>query len=149
MSCPCGNPAEYEACCGLRHSGLGPASTAEALMRSRYTAYVKGLAPYLAATQRAPLDEKGTLSWSGSVKWVGLTVHNSRGGEGDAIGEVEFTARYLNGNKLCSLHERSAFERLDGRWIYTTGTPDHAEVKVERNAPCPCGSGRKFKSCCA
>jgi SEC-C motif-containing protein len=118
-------------------------------MRSRYSAYVLGLTDYLGATQRAPLDAKGTLSWSGSVKWVGLTVHEARGGEGEPTAEVEFTARYLSGEALCSLHERSAFERIDGRWIYTTGTPDHAEAKVERNAPCPCGSGRKFKSCCA
>jgi SEC-C motif domain protein len=148
MKCPCGG-GEYEACCGPRHSGLGPAPTAEALMRSRYSAYVLGNAEYLKASQRAPLDEKGTLSWSGSVRWVGLTVHDARGGPDDAVGEVAFTARYLSGDKLCSLHERSAFERAGGRWIYTTGAPEHSETKVERNAPCPCGSGRKFKSCCA
>lgn len=115
-------------------------------MRSRYSAYARGLPVYLAATQRAPLDPK---AWSDSVKWVGLKVHNARGAGADATGEVEFTARYLAGDRLCSLHERSAFERADGRWIYTTGTPDDAEVKIERNDPCPCGSGKKFKSCCA
>ncbi|MBS1153042.1 MAG: motif domain protein [Myxococcaceae bacterium] len=146
--CPCGG-GEYPSCCGPRHTGAAPAPTAEALMRSRYSAYVRGLAGYLAATQRAPLDEKGTLSWAGSVKWLGLTVHFAKGGEGDGAGEVEFTARYLAGERLCSLHERSAFERDGGRWLYTTGTPEHSEQKVERNAPCPCGSGRKFKRCCA
>lgn len=118
-------------------------------MRSRYSAYVLGLADYLGATQRAPLDQRGTVSWSRSVKWVGLTVHHARGGEGDPAGEVEFTARYLLGDQLCSLHERSAFERVEGRWRYTTGSPEHSQTRVERNAPCPCGSGRKFKSCCA
>ena len=87
--CPCGG-GDYERCCGPRHTGAAPAPTAEALMRSRYSAYVRGLAAYLAATQRAPLDEQGTLSWAGAVKWLGLTVHWAKGGEGaDA---VEFTA---------------------------------------------------------
>ena len=106
-------------------------------MRSRYSAYARGLHDYLAATQREPFTERTT------VKWVGLTVHSS------TFDEVDFTARYLAGDKLCSLHERSSFERVDGRWIYTTGNPTFSEAKVERNAPCPCGSGRKFKSCCA
>jgi len=29
------------------------------------------------------------------------------------------------------------------------GAPPRAVVKVGRNEPCPCGSGRKFKRCCA
>ena len=27
------------------------------------------------------------------------------------------------------------------------GDPDELEGKVSRNAPCPCGSGRKYKHC--
>ena len=144
-ACPCGG-GDYAQCCGPLHDGTRPADTAQALMRSRYSAYARGLVAYLASTQRAPMDETGTRA---PVKWVGLTVHRAKGGQGDATGEVEFTARYLAGDRLCSLHETSAFERVAGRWRYTTGEPDHAETKVERNAPCPCGSGRKFKSCCA
>ncbi len=143
MTCPCGG-ASYETCCGPRHSGSSPADTAEALMRSRYCAYALGRFDYLGATQRS--ERRGAET---HVKWVGLTVHNAKGGQGDFVGEVEFTARYLSGHSLFSLHERSAFERVDGRWIYTTGNPDQAETKVERNAPCPCDSGKKFKSCCA
>ena len=26
--------------------------------------------------------------------------------------------------------------------------PNWAEAQVARNAPCPCGSGKKFKKCC-
>jgi uncharacterized protein len=26
--------------------------------------------------------------------------------------------------------------------------PQHANVKIGRNDPCPCGSGKKFKRCC-
>ncbi len=107
-------------------------------MRSRYSAYALGLGDYLAASQQAPFDP----SRLGALKWVGLTVHAA------AEDQVEFTARHLAGDRLCSLHERSTFERVAGAWRYTTGTPTLTEAKVERNDKCPCGSGRKFKSCC-
>jgi uncharacterized protein YecA (UPF0149 family) len=32
--------------------------------------------------------------------------------------------------------------------ILLDDSPVHREVKVSRNAPCPCGSGRKYKKCC-
>ena len=53
-----------------------------------------------------------------------------------------------------SHHERSRFRRAEGRWVYLDGEmvkPKpvvREEPKVGRNAPCPCGSGRKFKRCC-
>ena len=109
-------------------------------MRSRYSAYALGLASYLASTQQAPFDP---ARLSSGIKWVGLTVEEA------TQSEVEFTAHYLLGDRLCSLHERSKFERVDGRWLYTTGAPRHFESKVGRNDPCPCGSSRKFKSCCS
>ncbi len=109
-------------------------------MRSRYSAFALGLAPYLAATQTSPFDiERVSLP----LRWVSLTVHRA------AEAEVDFTARYLAGDRLCSLHEVSSFEKRDGRWLYTTGEPSMSESKVERNSPCPCGSGKKFKTCCA
>jgi SEC-C motif-containing protein len=115
-------------------------------MRSRYSAFALNLPGYLAATQQAPFDAAQPLN---EGKWLGLTVHRAEGAQGEQRGEVEFTARYLTGNRLCILHERSQFERSQGRWLYTTGDPQRSEERVERNAPCPCGSGRKFKSCCA
>jgi len=139
MKCPCG-AGLYDACCGPRHSLAAPAQTAEQLMRSRYSAFALGLGPYLAATQRAPFDPERT---SLPLKWVSLTVHRF------SEAEVEFTARYLAAGSLCSLHEVSAFEKVDGRWLYTTGEPELSEARVERNSPCPCGSGKKFKGCCA
>ena len=47
--CPCGSGKSYAVCCGLLHTGAA-APTAEALMRSRYSAYGLGLEPYLLAT---------------------------------------------------------------------------------------------------
>ncbi|HEX5804075.1 MAG TPA: YchJ family metal-binding protein, partial [Azospira sp.] len=44
--CPCGSDQPYARCCGRWHAGE-PAPSAEALMRSRYAAYVLGLSDYL------------------------------------------------------------------------------------------------------
>ncbi|CAM5692721.1 YchJ family metal-binding protein [Streptomyces violaceorubidus] len=46
-SCPCGRPEPYARCCGRFHAGTAAAPSAEALMRSRYSAFVKGDAGYL------------------------------------------------------------------------------------------------------
>lgn len=151
MSCPCGSGAAYEACCAPRHDGTRPAETAEALMRSRYSAFALGKGDYLAATHDAPASpaEVAELSrWAASVTWLGLTVlAREAGGAGDDEGHVEFEARYLEDAAVVTMRERSAFRRRDGRWVYVSGEPVVTTAKVERNAPCPCGSGRKFKAC--
>ena len=50
MSCPCGGGETLEECCGRYLSGEAKAPTAEALMRSRYTAVTKGQVDYLFET---------------------------------------------------------------------------------------------------
>jgi len=120
--CPCGSGDVYAACCGLLHDGV-PAETALALMRSRYTAYVRGDVDYLAATQRAPIDRAAVAKWSRDTLWLGLEiVATERGGPDDRDGIVEFIARGATAGKPFAQRERSRFERdADGRWIYTTG----------------------------
>lgn len=104
-------------------------------MRSRYSAFALGRFDYLEATQLAPFE-------GGEPQvWVCLTVHRA------AEDQVEFTARYLEGEKLVSLHERSHFVRREGRWLYAGGSPQVSTARVGRNEPCPCGSGKKLKSC--
>ena len=142
-ACPCGG-TDFETCCGPRLSGVKPAETAEALMRSRYTAFARGDVTYLRTTQLAPTRSQTweeTEKWTKSVAWVGLKI------VGTEQGAVEFIASYLEGGAVHGLHERSTFKRVDGKWIYDSGKPDVTVTKVERNAPCPCGSGRKFKAC--
>src|SRR5512142_2721079 len=94
--CPCGGGA-YATCCAPRHDGTRPAETAEALMRSRYSAFALGRADYLQVTHDVPATEEGRVELEAaarSVKWIGLTVHRTeRGGPGDEDGVVEFTAR--------------------------------------------------------
>ncbi|MFT3709960.1 MAG: YchJ family metal-binding protein [Archangium sp.] len=143
MKCPCG-AGEYETCCGPRHDGSKPAETAEALMRSRYSAFARADVAYLQKTQSKPADEtwEQTRQWATSVAWVGLTIHEA------LENVVEFTAQYLEGGEVTALRERSSFtQNAEGRWIYDSGKPTVTRTKVERNQPCPCGSGRKFKQC--
>ncbi|MER8224943.1 YchJ family metal-binding protein [Streptomyces sp. NPDC094143] len=116
-SCPCGLPQPYEACCGRYHSGSAAAPTAEALMRSRYCAFVKGDADYLLRTWH-PRTRPGTLELDPGMRWTGLEILGT--GDGSAFhsaGTVEFRASYRGG----SLHERSRFERVDGAWVYVDG----------------------------
>lgn len=122
-------------------------------MRSRYTAFTRGDVLYLRDTQAAPTREltwEETEKWAKSVAWLSLTiVAKEAGGEGDDTGVVEFIARYLESDGIHALHERSTFDRVgpERRWRYAVGKADASVTKVERNAPCPCGSGKKFKSC--
>ncbi len=122
-SCPCGRSARYDACCGPLHRGAA-APNAEALMRSRYSAYVRGLADYLlatwhASTRPAALD----LAEEPRPKWLGLEVkrHQVTGAD-SAI--VEFVARCRIAGRGQRLHETSRFVREDGRWYYVDGDVD-------------------------
>lgn len=149
-ACPCGS-SSYAACCGPRHSGLRPAETAEALMRSRYAAYALGLGDYLVATNARPArpgESAELTAWGKSVAWVGLAVEAVHSGEAtDDAGVVQFSARFLEAGALVTLAERSRFSRVTGAWRYVEGTSDVRREKLVRNAPCPCGSGRKAKQC--
>ncbi|MEU0195350.1 YchJ family protein [Streptomyces afghaniensis] len=116
-SCPCGLPQAYEACCGRYHSGSAAAPTAEALMRSRYSAFVKGDTGYLLRTWH-PRTRPGTLELDPWMRWTGLEILDTSDGSAfHSVGTVEFRASYRGG----SLHERSRFERVDGAWVYVDG----------------------------
>ena len=154
--CPCGSEIAYDKCCGPYHAGSAIAPTAEALMRSRYCAYVKAEIEYLFQTvqpdQRIGLDRKSIREWSEGAEWLGLEILNSTGGEGDKLGQVEFIAKFRQDEVDHSHHEVSRFKKKDGKWFYVDGKvkPMIAEgATISRNGPCPCGSGKKYKRCCA
>ncbi|MDP3540145.1 MAG: YchJ family metal-binding protein [Azonexus sp.] len=120
-ACPCASGRPYASCCGRLHSGAENAPTAEALMRSRYSAYVRGLEPYLLATWHASTRPASlNLAEEAGTKWLGLDVkrHQQRD-ETHAI--VEFVARYRIAGRGHRLHETSNFVREDGRWFYVDG----------------------------
>jgi SEC-C motif-containing protein len=96
-NCPCGAGRPFARCCGPFLGGA-PAPTALALMRSRYTAYVRGAIDYLVETQspetRAGLDRAAIERWSRETRWQGLEiVATERGDAADSDGIVEFVAR--------------------------------------------------------
>ncbi|MCG5511951.1 YchJ family protein [Ectothiorhodospira shaposhnikovii] len=119
--CHCGSGLTREHCCGPFLDGRSIPQTAEALMRSRYTAFVEGRADYLLDTWH-PETRPEVLELEAKQQWLGLSIRaTSGGGPADENGEVEFVARSRVGGKGIRLHERSHFLRIDGRWYYVDG----------------------------
>lgn len=118
-TCPCGRGASFEACCGRYLGTGGPAPDAESLMRSRYTAFVRGDAVHLLATWHAS-HRPATLELEEGVKWLGLEVKRHTPID-DTHAEVEFVARSRVQGRGQRLHERSRFVREDGHWFYVDG----------------------------
>jgi SEC-C motif-containing protein len=149
-NCPCGSGNAFNQCCGHYHAGT-PAPSAELLMRSRYSAYVLGRVDYLQATtlpaQQAALDLEGIRRWSLNSTWLGLEVNDTvvLGGKPEHA-LVTFTARWHDQSGEHAHQERSAFVQSSGKWYFIDPT---VPLKAGRNDPCPCGSGAKFKKCCA
>jgi len=119
--CPCGNPKPYAACCARYVEGSEPAPTAEALMRSRYTAYTLQHEDYLLATWHSSTRPSALgLADDVQTKWLGLDVKRHEQQDADhAI--VEFVARYKVNGRVHRLHEVSRFVREAGRWFYVDG----------------------------
>ncbi|HCC37211.1 MAG TPA: hypothetical protein DEQ14_06130 [Treponema sp.] len=155
--CPCGSGRAYSDCCEQYISGKAKAPTAEALMRSRYSAYVEHAVDYIINTcvQRGKddIDYQSTRDWSEQSVWLGLTIISSeKGGPADTEGTVEFEAVYERDGLKDIHHERATFTKENDEWLYSEGnvsprTIVRSSPKVGRNEPCPCGSGKKYKHC--
>jgi len=118
-ACPCGRGAAFAVCCG-RYLGTGaPAPDAEALMRSRYSAFARGDVAHLLATWH-PSHRPAALELEAGVKWLGLDVKRHRVLD-ETRAEVEFVARSRVQGRGQRLHERSRFVRVDGNWYYVDG----------------------------
>jgi SEC-C motif-containing protein len=156
--CPCGSGLLYAECCEPYITGAADPPTAEALMRSRYSAYVEHAVGYILETclkqGERDIDEKATRDWSQKSTWRGLRILSvSKGQREDTEGTVEFEARYEQEGREEVHHEAGRFKKQNGRWWYEDGkviphTVVRATPKVGRNEPCPCGSGKKYKHCC-
>ncbi len=119
--CPCGSSKKFAGCCARYLDGGEPAPTAEALMRSRYTAYTLGREDYLLATWH-PTTRPAALGLAedAPTKWLGLEVkRHVQQDEAHAL--VEFVARYKVQGRAHRLHETSRFVREAGRWYYVDG----------------------------
>jgi SEC-C motif-containing protein len=172
MNCPCGSGTIYENCCEPFIKGTKLPETAEKLMRSRYSAFVKAEIEYLKKTlapeSRSDFDIAATKKWAEQAQWKGLKIMStSGGGPEDSKGIVEFVATYVIEGEGVDHHEVSKFRKTDsGQWYFVEGeSHTHAEgeghhhhqkpqtvqreaPKIGRNDPCTCGSGKKYKKCC-
>lgn len=121
--CPCGTGRDYAACCGRYHAGE-PAPDAEALMRSRYSAFVLGDADYLRASwhpDTRPAELGLDAPGAAKTTWLGLSVKSHRA-TGSETAEVEFVARYrIDGGSAVRMQESSRFVRIEDRWYYLDG----------------------------
>lgn len=120
-ACPCGAGDPYAECCRPYLRGEAEAPTAEALMRSRYTAYVRRDNRYLLRTWH-PRTRPATLDLDRG-EWRGLEVLAVEGGgPGDDAGTVAFAAHYATGViAMGTMRETSRFVREGGRWLYLDG----------------------------
>lgn len=151
--CPCGSGKEYSECCEPYHLGKLSPPTAEALMRSRYSAFANGVVDYLFETHASAnrdKDEKEQLQQTiDKNQWCHLTILKKENGtKKDDKGIVEFIAAFKESGKseVHALHERSRFIKQEGRWFYLDGeTP--STMPLGRNDICWCGSGKKYKKC--
>jgi len=151
--CFCGSGLVYQACCGVYHAGEAQPNCAEALMRARYSAFVIRNENYLLSTW-AVITRPNVLDLSGDrTVWQKLEIISTQlGQEGDSEGWVEFKAHYQRDSASHLMHERSYFQHTSGRWHYVDGDvrflKQAPSEKTGKNAPCTCGSGKKFKRCC-
>jgi SEC-C motif-containing protein len=133
--CPCGGPS-FAACCARYIEGAAIPDTAQALMRSRYTAYTQRNESYLLATWHPSTRPSDALfADEEKLTWLGLEIKSAlrlrqRKAELPETPEedtVEFVARYKIGGRAHRLHEVSRFVRASGsdgalRWFYLDGS---------------------------
>ena len=117
--CLCGDARPYWRCCQPLHDGV-PAADAQALMRSRYSAFAVGDADYLLRTWHSRTRPE-SLDLDPAQRWIRLEILDRvKGGESDQTGTVEFRAVFRHGGRTDELHERSRFVREDGLWVYAS-----------------------------
>lgn len=152
-NCPCGRGL-YVECCQPLHLEQQYAQNAEQLMRSRYSAFALQQVDYILSTtatgQQAYLDRAAIADWSKSNQWLKLEVlqHQPKLDKTHAL--VEFKAHYCDqnqdGKQQHIHHEISHFVLYQQRWYFLDPTLD---IPITMKQPCICGSGKKFKQCCA
>ena len=145
----------YSDCCQPYHKGLKKAETAERLMRTRYSAFVKVLPKYIVTTtlpaQQSLLDVAAIEDWAKQTPWAGLEIIQHTPKLGKRHAQVEFKAFYTTADaQQAAHHERSTFVKVKDEahketWFFLDPT---VAMSVTQKQPCICGSGEKFKRCC-
>ena len=115
MNCPCCSGKTYEECCKPYHTKEKNAPTAEALMRSRYSAFAIPNGTYLmettAPSKRQFHNTNDLQEWGESNQWTKLSLN-----------KVEFKAYYTDEDGRKQIHhELSTFKMIQNRWFYVNG----------------------------
>ena len=148
--CVCGSGLDFYACCGPFIGGLALPRKPVQLMRSRYTAFVMQNIEYLLSTWH---PDRHAEQWREEIvrpfpftEWKSLTIISETAGKNNHEQFVEFIAAFFDTRtrRPGFVHERSRFVQLHERWYYIDGI----HQQPQRNALCPCGSGKKYKKCC-
>jgi SEC-C motif-containing protein len=175
MLCPCGTQKEFSACCEPVLLNPDLAETAEQLMRSRYTAYVNNNITYLKETtapeKRAQFKEEDFKEWA-SVEWLGLKVLSAEAKVVEFMAKYKADGQTYDHHEVSKFRQigsRWYFVSGDSH-VHAEGDHSHdhhhghshnhgghhhghqaptvrQEAKIDRNDPCPCGSGKKYKKC--
>lgn len=117
MKCPCNSTKLYIDCCKKAHENIHSVTTAEILMRSRYSAFVLANIDYLqkshySLTRPSETEKQEILAWTKSVEWVKLNVLNT------TENTVEFKAFFYENGSLNVIHENSFFVKENKHWVY-------------------------------
>jgi len=127
LPCPCGSDLSFSKCCDGYIRGTRLPATAEALMRSRYTAFVIGAVDYLMATRHPDFIRKNEAeeirSWIKDVtSWDKLEIIvTEKGQPSDKLGYVGFNVFFQQDGQEEVMFEYSRFRKCDGRWLYEAG----------------------------
>ncbi len=114
--CHCGTGRTFENCCAPLIAGEQSAPTAEALMRSRYSAYAEHDEAYILSTWHASTRPQSlSVNEDSAVQWIRLKVMQC------SQDTVEFMAWYKLNGKAHKLHEHSRFIYENQRWYYVDG----------------------------
>jgi len=154
QNCHCGSLIPFNNCCETLINRETNARTAEQLMRSRFSAFKIQNYQYLIDTH---LIEEGCKpiqlkDFDPQIDWLGLYVINHINIKTQPNkAEVEFAAFYQDrhtseSQNYYQLHENSFFKKVESQWFYVKGK-HLPNLKIERNQPCFCQSGKKFKKC--
>lgn len=154
MNCPCGSQLPFSECCSPIIAGK-PAPSAEALVRSRYTAFSLRDLDYVEKTHapevRADFNRAEAERLAEDCEWQSLTIHKATANQDTA--EVDFVVQVKHGGRVVRKGASSKFRCDDGEWLFVSSKQKQQlahqrKMKAGRNDPCPCGSGIKFKKCC-
>jgi len=117
MQCPCNPTKKYSNCCQKAHHNINSVTSAEVLMRSRYSAFVLANIEYLqkshhSSTRPSKQEKREIEKWTKSVNWLKLEILNS------SLDIVEFKAFFIENGSVSVIHENSKFCKESGHWVY-------------------------------